>query len=90
MLRALKSILVAGCVFTTVINGVVIYDAINSIAHADETYTQTFGAMPQQYGDPDQTQTEDTTHADGSHTTRTCVTHKFGPGMGWSTDCNDD
>lgn len=36
MLRALKSILVAGCVFTTVINGVVIYDAINSIAHAGE------------------------------------------------------
>lgn len=34
MLRALKSILVAGCVFTTVINGVVIYDAVNSIAHA--------------------------------------------------------
>ena len=35
MMRVIKSILVAGCVFTTVINGVVIYDAINSIAHAD-------------------------------------------------------
>ena len=34
MMRVIKSILVAGCVFTTVINGVVIYDAINSIAHA--------------------------------------------------------
>ena len=33
-MRVIKSILVAGCVFTTVINGVVIYDAINSIAHA--------------------------------------------------------
>ena len=34
MMRMVKSILVAGCVFTTVVNGVVIYDAINSIAHA--------------------------------------------------------
>ena len=38
MMRVIKSILVAGCVFTTVVNGVVIYDAINSIAHAGERF----------------------------------------------------